>query len=101
MHRIHVDLPEPDGPITTTTSCSPTSVVTPRRAWKSPNHFFTPSQTMIGSLPLPVICCLSYLMPTPRRRSRRRLARLNVNVNTQYTTAANTRFSSLVPSESG
>ena len=45
----NVDLPEPEGPITTTTSLRRTEVVTPRRAWKSPNHLCTSRATMMLS----------------------------------------------------
>ena len=42
MQRIQVDLPEPDGPSTTTTSCSLMFADTPFSAWKSPYHLSTP-----------------------------------------------------------
>ena len=41
MHRINVDLPEPEGPAITRTSPSATSILMPFSAWKSPNHFLT------------------------------------------------------------
>lgn len=50
--RIKVDLPEPDGPIMTTTSCGITSTLISRRTWKSPNHLLTFWQTIIGSAEL-------------------------------------------------
>ena len=46
---MNVDLPEPDGPIITTTSPFFTDVVMPRSAWKLPNHLCTSRQTMISS----------------------------------------------------
>ena len=38
MQRISVDLPEPDGPITTTTSWRPTRRSMSSSAWKSPKR---------------------------------------------------------------
>src|SRR5687768_15465320 len=52
MHRMKVDLPDPDGPQTTTVSCRPMTKSIPRSAWKSPNHLWTPSHSMMGS-PVP------------------------------------------------
>ncbi len=46
--RRKVDFPEPEGPMMTTTSRSRTVVDTPRRAWKSPNHFLTSRHWMIS-----------------------------------------------------
>ncbi|MNN44606.1 hypothetical protein D3C81_1589040 [compost metagenome] len=40
-HLIRVDLPEPDGPHTTTTSPLLTWVVQSVRTWKSPYHLLT------------------------------------------------------------
>ncbi len=40
-HLIRVDLPEPDGPQTTTTSPFATSVEQSVRTWKSPYHLLT------------------------------------------------------------
>ncbi|MNZ66158.1 hypothetical protein D3C78_843740 [compost metagenome] len=40
-HLIRVDLPEPDGPQTTTTSPLATWVVHSVRTWKSPYHLLT------------------------------------------------------------
>src|SRR5690349_22377040 len=48
MQRIIVDLPEPDGPQTTTRSFSATFSDTSRSTWSEPNHLFTLSITMIG-----------------------------------------------------
>ena len=48
--RMKVDFPEPDGPSTTTISCSFTVIDTLSSAWKSPNHLSTPSATMMSSL---------------------------------------------------
>ena len=91
MQRMSVDLPDPDGPMTTTTSWRPTTRSMPRSAWKSPNHFSTPSHVIIGS-PVPpatgggvgrgrrarsrpgVRVSRSVIAPTPSRRSRRRLS---------------------------
>ena len=52
MHRIIVDLPPPDGPMTHTTSCLPTTRLMSRRAWKSPKNLSTPSSVIMGS-PVP------------------------------------------------
>src|SRR5680860_1034640 len=41
MHRINVDLPDPEGPITTTTSCSPTRKLMLCNAWKVPKNLDT------------------------------------------------------------
>ena len=51
MHRIHVDFPEPEGPSTTTTSCSLMVADTLSRAWKSPYHFDTSSHTIMSRAP--------------------------------------------------
>ena len=50
MQRMKVDFPEPEGPITTTTSRGATSTLTSRSTWKSPNHLFTSRQMMMGSV---------------------------------------------------
>ena len=49
MQRIIVDLPDPEGPHTTTRSPSPTLSVTSRSAWKSPKNFETPLSSMMGA----------------------------------------------------
>ena len=49
MQRISVDLPEPDGPMTTTTSCLPTLMSTPCRAVNEPNRLTTPCRSIITS----------------------------------------------------
>src|SRR5881227_3967188 len=41
-HRSSVDLPEPDGPITTRTSPASSERSMPLRTWLSPNHLWTP-----------------------------------------------------------
>src|SRR6185437_273123 len=46
MHRIIVDLPEPDGPQTTTFSFSPTIIETSRSTCSAPYHLFTLSRTI-------------------------------------------------------
>ena len=43
-----VDLPEPEGPHTTTRSFSATDRDTSRSTCSEPNHLFTLSMTMIG-----------------------------------------------------
>src|ERR1700722_12364953 len=48
MQRIMVDLPEPEGPQTTTRSFSATDRDTSRSTWSEPYHLFTRSITMIG-----------------------------------------------------
>ncbi len=47
-HLISVDLPEPDGPQTTTTSPLATEVLQSVRTWKSPYHLLTLSMVIIG-----------------------------------------------------
>ena len=42
--RISVDLPEPEGPHTTTTSPVSTDSSIPRRTWSLPNHLLTPRE---------------------------------------------------------
>ena len=44
MHRISVDLPEPDGPPTTMTSWRPTFMLMSRSAWNEPKNSSTRSQ---------------------------------------------------------
>src|SRR5690554_2043441 len=51
IQRISVDFPEPDGPMTTTTSPLFTDMLMSRKTWKSPNHLLRPSISMILSLP--------------------------------------------------
>src|SRR5690606_30728826 len=46
-----VDLPEPDGPITTTTSPRLTDIEMSRRTWNSPNHLLTRSISITFSPP--------------------------------------------------
>jgi len=48
MQRISVDLPEPDGPQTTTRSPLATERFTSRSTCRAPNHLFTPCSTMAG-----------------------------------------------------
>src|SRR5262245_2061147 len=48
-HWMSVDLPDPDGPHTTTTWPLATRVVQPRRTWKSPNHLLTSSTSIMGN----------------------------------------------------
>ena len=49
MQRMSVDLPEPEGPITTTTSCLPTFRLMSLRAWKSPKNLSTPCTSIMAS----------------------------------------------------
>ena len=49
MARHSVDLPEPDGPITTTTSPRATDRLTSSSTCSGPNHLFTFSRTMRAS----------------------------------------------------
>src|SRR4051812_10479647 len=51
MQRIMVDLPEPDGPQTTTRSCCPTVMLTSRSTCSAPYHLFTLSRMIAGWLP--------------------------------------------------
>ena len=48
MQRIIVDLPEPEGPHTTTRSPSRTFRSMLRNAWKSPKYLLTPVSSMMG-----------------------------------------------------
>ena len=94
MQRIIVDLPEPDGPMTTTTSWRATLRSMSRSAWNVPKNFCTPINSSIAS-PVPAICVASAKMagvfvvpfthrvPTPSRRSSRWLSRLIVMHPTQ------------------
>ena len=50
MQRIMVDLPEPDGPQTTTFSPNSTLMLTSRSAWKSAKNLLTPETWMIGAV---------------------------------------------------
>jgi hypothetical protein len=52
MQRIIVDLPEPDGPMTTTTSCLPTLRLMSRSATNEPNFLTTRCSSIITS-PVP------------------------------------------------
>jgi hypothetical protein len=47
MHRMRVLLPDPEGPITTTTSPSSTAKSTSFKTWKSPKYLLTPSKFMM------------------------------------------------------
>jgi len=48
MVRQSVDLPDPDGPITTTTSPRATVVSTSRSTCSDPKYLFTPRMTTSG-----------------------------------------------------
>src|SRR5687767_12420531 len=48
MQRIMVDLPDPEGPQTTTLSLAPTERLTSRSTWNSPYHLLTLRRSMIG-----------------------------------------------------
>ncbi len=58
MHRIIVDLPEPDGPMTTTTSWLATLTLMSASAWKLPKNLSTCSSSIIA-WPVPVIAVAS------------------------------------------
>ena len=65
MQRIMVDLPDPEGPQTTTFSFCPTVSVTSRRTCMAPYHLFTLSSTMAGIWLLSgasVVICMAALM---------------------------------------
>src|SRR5206468_4015250 len=47
-HRSRVDLPEPDGPITNTSSGSATLRSTPLRTWRAPKCLWRPRASTIG-----------------------------------------------------
>jgi len=52
MHRMKVVLPEPDGPMTTTTSRRATVKETPLSTWRRPNFFWTSvASTTSGEAP--------------------------------------------------
>ena len=53
MQRIMVDLPEPDGPQTTTFWPFMTSRLMFRSTWNSPYHLLTSRRTMLGA---PLAC---------------------------------------------
>ena len=53
MQRIMVDLPEPEGPQTTTRSFSATDMEMSRSTCSEPNHLFTLFMTMIGGAAVP------------------------------------------------
>ena len=55
MQRISVDLPEPDGPHTTTTSCLPTFMLMSFSAWKSSKNLSTPTTSIITSPEAPIV----------------------------------------------
>ena len=67
MQRIMVDLPEPDGPHTTTRWPVQTSRLMSFSTWNWPNHLCTPRSTMIGGSPLscPVITVSSMAAAAP------------------------------------
>src|SRR5215471_5331109 len=65
MQRIIVDLPDPEGPQTTTRSPRPTLRLISLRTWKSPYHLSTWRSWMIGS-PARVSTALSVTPPSPR-----------------------------------
>jgi hypothetical protein len=115
MQRIIVDLPEPDGPITTTTSCLPTRTLMSRSAWKSPKNLSTCSSSIIAA-PVPPSAWRRRTdastagggrvrgrssrrssSPTPNRRSSRWLSRLIVYDTVQNSSAANAIVSPIRP----
>ena len=69
MQRIMVDLPEPDGPQTTTRSPWPTVMLTSRSTCIAPYHLLTLSSTMAGTLDWPgagrsIVLAWLMLMPS-------------------------------------
>src|SRR5438445_8456888 len=64
MQRIIVDLPEPDGPHTTTRSPFLPSRLMSVRTWNSPNHLSTWRSSMMGS-PARVSVAVSVMSPPP------------------------------------
>ena len=95
MQRISVDLPEPDGPQTTTTSCRSIARSTSLSAWKSPNHFSTPLE--LDHAPCRSRCARAHRSPTPSRRSSRWLSRDIQYDPTQYTKLTKTSVSTYRP----
>ena len=107
MQRIIVDLPEPDGPITTTTSRWPTLRSMSCSAVNEPNRLTTPRSSIIGS-PVPParvasarsvvgVGLVAHLVPTPSLRSSRWLSRLIVMQPTQNTSITKARDSPVRP----
>src|SRR3954451_25483675 len=81
MHRSSVDLPEPEGPITQTTSPLPISKSTPRNTSSFPKRFVTPSRRSIApSAVTPLaeaeLSSMAVMLDTPRRTGPRRGQRL-------------------------
>jgi hypothetical protein len=64
MQRIRVDLPEPDGPQTTTRSPVATCMLTSRRTCSAPNHLLTLSSTIAGgaSVRMAEATCVSVIV---------------------------------------
>src|SRR5688572_3223657 len=62
MQRIIVDLPDPDGPHTTTRSPRATSRLMSQSAWNSPYHLFTSMNSMIGT------AIMASVLPAGRQR---------------------------------
>ncbi len=90
---MRVDLPEPDGPQTTTTSPRATSRLHSRRTWWVPYHLLTPSSRMTGPEPS------GALTAAPRRLAcSRATPREATNETAKYTTATNMYISTSRPS---
>ena len=70
--RHSVDLPEPDGPMTTTTSPRATVRSMSRRTCSSPNHLLTPSSTTRGAPTVGSAVAVSETTITRTYRRRRR-----------------------------
>ena len=101
-----VDFPDPEGPSTTTISCSRTFREMSSSAWKSPNHLSTCSVMMMSSacaissrtagagvvvsLLMVLLLFRSYRSPMPSEPSTRCEMRDMMNATTQKTTATNT-----------
>ena len=110
MQRIIVDFPDPDGPITTTTSWRPTWRLMSFSAGKSPKNFIHAFElddhfTCAGDLRRvgedvrsdSAVAPLSHLVPTPSLRSSRRLSRLIVYDPAQNMSAAKAMVSPIRP----
>src|SRR6185437_3486628 len=72
MQRIIVDLPEPEGPQTTTRSPLPTCSEMSLRTWNSPYHLWTARSSIIG-LPVSARSAVAVLVidETPWKSTRR------------------------------
>src|SRR6266487_6825756 len=81
MQRIIVDLPDPDGPQTTTFSPRPTCRLMSFSTWKSPYHLWTACNSIIvpfGIVPFAEVAASAVLLivASPRRLAPRALVKI-------------------------